>query len=130
MTQDDIDKGKVICLVGVAPLRPAEFILLKIVQEPEGQGSFLRGDSNADGSVDLSDPVGVLGYIFLGQEAPPCLDAADAGDEGTLTISSAVYVLNFLFLGSRAMPAPFPECGLDPTPDDLGDCEAGGSACP
>ncbi len=30
MTQDDIDQGRLICLVGVAPLRPAEFVILRI----------------------------------------------------------------------------------------------------
>ncbi len=30
MTQDDIDHGRVICLVGVAMIRPAEFVILRI----------------------------------------------------------------------------------------------------
>lgn len=30
MTQDDIDNGRVICLVGVATIRPAEFVILRI----------------------------------------------------------------------------------------------------
>lgn len=30
MSQDDIDNGRLICLVGVAPLRPAEFIIFRI----------------------------------------------------------------------------------------------------
>lgn len=32
MTQDDLDNGHLICLVGVAPTRPAEFILFRIGQ--------------------------------------------------------------------------------------------------
>lgn len=32
MTQDDIDNGRLICLIGVAPLKPAEFIIFKIAQ--------------------------------------------------------------------------------------------------
>jgi phage tail sheath protein FI len=32
MTQEDIDSGRMIVLVGVAPLRPAEFVLLRIGQ--------------------------------------------------------------------------------------------------
>ena len=32
MTQDDIDNGRLICLVGVAPLRPAEFVIFRIGQ--------------------------------------------------------------------------------------------------
>jgi len=30
MTQDDIDNGRLIVLVGVAPLRPAEFVIFRI----------------------------------------------------------------------------------------------------
>lgn len=32
MTQDDLDNGRLICLVGVAPLRPAEFVILRVGQ--------------------------------------------------------------------------------------------------
>ncbi|HSE43378.1 MAG TPA: phage tail protein, partial [Acidobacteriota bacterium] len=36
MTQDDIDNGKLICLVGVAAVRPAEFVLFRIGQWSDG----------------------------------------------------------------------------------------------
>jgi phage tail sheath protein FI len=32
MTQDDIDDGRMICLVGVAPVKPAEFVIVRITQ--------------------------------------------------------------------------------------------------
>jgi phage tail sheath protein FI len=32
MTQDDIENGRLICLVGVAPVRPAEFVIFRIGQ--------------------------------------------------------------------------------------------------
>jgi phage tail sheath protein FI len=32
MTQDDIDNGRLVCLIGVAPVRPAEFIIFRIAQ--------------------------------------------------------------------------------------------------
>jgi len=32
MTQDDIDKGRLICLIGVAPVKPAEFVIFRIAQ--------------------------------------------------------------------------------------------------
>ncbi|KFA94336.1 phage tail sheath family protein [Archangium violaceum] len=32
MTQNDLDNGRLICLVGVAPLRPAEFVIIRIGQ--------------------------------------------------------------------------------------------------
>ena len=30
MTQDDIDNGRLICLVGVAPIKPAEFEIFRV----------------------------------------------------------------------------------------------------
>ena len=32
MTQNDIDNGRLVCLIGVAPLRPAEFVIFRIGQ--------------------------------------------------------------------------------------------------
>jgi hypothetical protein len=32
MTQNDLDNGRLICLIGVAPLRPAEFVIFRIGQ--------------------------------------------------------------------------------------------------
>jgi phage tail sheath protein FI len=32
MTQDDIDNGRLVALIGVAPLRPAEFVIFRIGQ--------------------------------------------------------------------------------------------------
>jgi phage tail sheath protein FI len=36
MTQDDIDNGRVIMLIGVAPVKPAEFVIFRITQMPRG----------------------------------------------------------------------------------------------
>lgn len=33
MTQDDIDSGRLICLIGVAPVKPAEFVVFRISQK-------------------------------------------------------------------------------------------------
>ena len=32
MTQNDIDSGRLIVVIGVAPARPAEFVILRIAQ--------------------------------------------------------------------------------------------------
>jgi hypothetical protein len=32
MTQNDIDNGRLVCLIGVAPVRPAEFVIFRIGQ--------------------------------------------------------------------------------------------------
>jgi len=36
MTQDDIDNGRLICLIGVAPVKPAEFVIFRISQKTVG----------------------------------------------------------------------------------------------
>ncbi len=33
MTEDDIDNGRLICIIGVAPSRPAEFVIFRIGQK-------------------------------------------------------------------------------------------------
>ena len=30
MTRDDIDNGRLICMIGVAPVKPAEFVIIRI----------------------------------------------------------------------------------------------------
>ena len=33
MTQNDLDNGRMICLIGVAPVKPAEFVIFRIGQK-------------------------------------------------------------------------------------------------
>jgi len=33
MTQDDIDNGRLICKIGIAPVKPAEFVIFRITQK-------------------------------------------------------------------------------------------------
>ncbi len=80
---------------------------------------FLRGDANADGTVDLSDGIRIVFYLFLGASELECLDAADADDGGDPGLEDALRILGFLFLGEPALPEPFEGCGKDPTDDEL-----------
>ncbi len=84
---------------------------------------FRRVDANADGAVNLSDPVAILAYLFQGGDAPSCLQAADSDDDGAVNLTDAVVALSFLFQGGARPPAPFNGCGEDRTPDTLG-CES------
>ncbi|MEC7922964.1 MAG: dockerin type I domain-containing protein [Planctomycetota bacterium] len=91
------------------------------VLEPHN-ARFLRGDSNDDGQVDVSDAVAVLGYLFQGGEAPYCADASDANDDGEINIGDPIVVLRSLFQGTARIMAPYPRAGYDRTPDEL-DCD-------
>ena len=96
---------------------------LVIVREGGCDAGFLRGDSNGDGKVDVSDGIRTLGFLFLGGDALPCPEAANAGDSAGLDITDAVFTFSYLFLGGAAPPAPGPEaCGPDPTAPSLGPC--------
>ena len=33
MTQDDIDNGRLVCVIGVAPVKPAEFVIFRLTQK-------------------------------------------------------------------------------------------------
>ena len=89
--------------------------------------AFLRGDANLDRQVDISDALAILDYLFLGQPAPGCLDAADADDSGAVDLSDAVNILGFLFLAREGLPPPHGCFEIDPTPDDGLTCEAYGA---
>jgi hypothetical protein len=85
--------------------------------------TFRRGDADANSRLELTDPVRLLGYAFLGDPKPECLDAADVDDSGETDISDAIYSLSYQFLGGPPPlpPGPF-DCGPDPSPEspDLG----------
>lgn len=94
-----------------------------------GSGELLRGDSNGSATVDLTDSIFTLSFLFLGGPRPLCPDAADSNDDGALDITDPVFVLTWLFSGGPPPPAPGPlSCGPDPTPDALAACLT--PACP
>ncbi|MCP5108701.1 MAG: phage tail sheath family protein [bacterium] len=39
MTQDDIDNGRLVCVIGIAPVKPAEFVILRIAQWQGGSAA-------------------------------------------------------------------------------------------
>jgi len=88
-----------------------------------GAAPFVRGDADGNGAIELTDSVLILSHLFLEPGGIECDDAADVNDSGDVDIADAVYGLNFLFLGGPPPLAPYPDCGNDPTDDDLG-CDA------
>ena len=89
----------------------------------ESSPLFLRGDANSDGSIDISDGINILGYLFLGNDPPACLDSSDSDDSGIVDLSDGILIFNFLFLGGNAPDAAAPSCRRDKTEDGL-DCAA------
>lgn len=117
--QQTLDRGHVI--VGSFASTRSDVYLIKLPPwDAEGPGFFIRSNSNGDCALNLTDAVYTLTFLFLGGSPPPCQDAADADDNGFLNLTDAVYTLRYLFLGGPAPPPPFPNYGIDPTPDELG----------
>ena len=94
----------------------SDFQTITRVAEIVPELHFVRGRINADERIDLSDPVALLDFLFLGQKAPEVPEAADVNGDGSTDISDAMYLLNFLFLGGPKPPLPFPEPGPAPPP--------------
>lgn len=84
------------------------------------QETFVRGDASGEGTVDISDAVAILNYLFLGGSIRKCDDALDSNDDGSVDIGDPVFILNFLFAGSsKSIPPPYPRPGGDRTEDEL-----------
>jgi hypothetical protein len=88
-----------------------------------GGETFRRGDTDGNGSINVTDAVNLLNALFQGATFPACPDTADTDDTGAVSITDAVFLLNALFQGGPQPPSPgIDTCGPDPTADDLGPC--------
>ncbi len=61
--------------------------------------NYLCGDGNGDGTVNISDAVFLIAYIFAGGSTPDPLAAGDANCNGAVNISDAVYLIAYIFAG-------------------------------
>jgi len=105
-----------------APLAPSS---CPVVCSPAAH--FVRGDANADGGFNISDPITMLLHLFSGSPTT-CLAAYDANDDEAVNIADVISSLDGIFGQGTAPPPPFPACGADPTAGPLG-CDAF-AACP
>ncbi len=84
-------------------------------------GGFVRGECNGLSSINLADPIFLLGFLFIDPIEPPCRDACDLNDDGSINLADPIYHLSHLFSGGPPPLPPFPDCGNDPIDDAL-DC--------
>jgi len=59
----------------------------------------LRGDTNGDGIIDISDVVYLINYLFIGGPLPVPLAAGDCNRDTVVDVSDVVSLLNYLFVG-------------------------------
>jgi len=90
------------------------------VHEPLAQtGSHLPGDCNEDGTLNLTDGLCLLGFLFVGapEELPCGVEGFgdpggllfDLNGDGDLDVSDPIYLIDFLFL-AKPPPTPGTEC--------------------
>jgi astacin len=76
------------------------------------QGSYVNGDADGSGAVDIDDVVFLIEYIFAGGTAPVPYDAGDADSSGMIDIDDVVYLIEYIFAGG---PPPASSSG-SPSP--------------
>jgi hypothetical protein len=76
--------------------------------------TFICGDTNGDGNVNVSDAVWIINYVFIGGDPPDPIEAGDCNCDGNCNVSDAVYVINYVFIGGNAP--------CDTNGDDIPDC--------
>mgnify|MGYP001494219309 FL=1 len=74
------------------------WVLLAFFCAEASARDFIRGDSNGDGEVNISDAQHCLQWLFLAGSEPECLAAADTNDDEGIDITDPIRTLEFLFL--------------------------------
>jgi len=70
-----------------------------------GYVTYICGDSNSDGTVNIADASFIINAIFFGGAQPDPVEAADANFDGNMNIADASYIINWIFFGGD------PPCG-------------------
>jgi len=71
------------------------------------QGSYVAGDANGDGVVDVADIVLLINYLYRSGTAPNPMAAGDPNADCVVELADVVYLINYLYKGG---PAPLPGC--------------------
>ncbi len=61
--------------------------------------TYLPGDADGDGMVNIADVVYLINHIFGGGPPPDPLEAGDANCDGMVNIADVVYLINYIFGG-------------------------------
>ncbi len=90
-----------------------------VIVDPISGIKFIRGNADGGPRVNLGDAVTIADFLFRGGAQPGCLDSADTDDNGKLELTDPILLMNHLFKGGPPPAPPYPDEGLDPTPDTL-----------
>ncbi len=63
--------------------------------------AYICGDSNGDETVNVSDAVFIINFVFAGGGTPDPLESADPNCDTLVNVSDAVWIINFVFAGGN-----------------------------
>jgi hypothetical protein len=69
--------------------------------------NIICGDTNDDKTIDISDVVYLISYIFQGGLPPLPYCSADVNDDNVVDVSDAVYLISYIFQDG---PPPIQGC--------------------
>jgi hypothetical protein len=104
----------------------------------QGRYAWTNGDTNGDGTIDLSDPIQLLNYLFFAGAEPaplfcedlttvPVLENGDVNADGRLDVSDPIHLLSWLFRGGARPSETCANVELG-SPELRGPGEGGGGA--
>jgi hypothetical protein len=67
--------------------------------------TYICGDADVSGDVDISDAVYLINYIFSGGPAPDPIARGNVDCSGSVDISDVVYLINYIFSGGATLCA-------------------------
>ena len=79
----------------------AHFVKIDIRLVPDGTASFVTGDANGDGVVDVADVVAIVNYILQQPADDFNRDAADVNGDNVIDVSDVVEVVNIILKSEK-----------------------------
>lgn len=89
-----------------------EYFLTQGFQQPAiTSPTWLTGDANCDGTVDVLDVITIINFILETDPEPFCFDNADVNLDGTVDVLDAIGTINIILYGNKSTKA-----SIDPDP--------------
>jgi hypothetical protein len=62
---------------------------------------YVCGDANGDQTVNVSDAVAIINYVFVGGDPPDPIESGDCNCDDVCNVSDAVWIINYVFVGGN-----------------------------
>ena len=97
--------------VGMIPIQNNGSVTATSAQGPP---EFIRGDTNGDGQLSITDALVLFSEIFGSTPTSLCPRSGDVNADDLRDISDVITLLEALLGQGAPIPAPFPDCGTAP----------------